>query len=305
LYSREHFQAVRRRLAPGGLFCQWLPIYQLSTDDLRTVLRTFLDVYPETTAWLGNFGVEMPMIGLVGADRPVALRWSRWQAARADARIRASLASGGLDSAWDLAGSYLAGRPELQRFAGPGRLNTLDQPIIEFDAPRTLFADRFRASLAVTLRALLQPESPPQAPVSSEGGEAPDPAVIAANARAAQWMLEAKLLMDERDARGSLEAALRSARAANGYERPLLFLTSVAWWMHRQEPALAIEAFEEALRSRPDEPAALLGLGEACLLAHCPNRAADVFRRALALQPGWPEAAQGLSRAEAMRTAAP
>jgi spermidine synthase len=305
LYSREHFQAVRRRLAPGGLFCQWLPIYQLSTDDLRTVLRTFLDVYPETTAWLGNFGIEMPMLGLVGADRPVAVHWSRWEAARADARIRASLASGGLEWPWDLAGSYLAGRPEVQRFAGPGRLNTLDEPIIEFDAPRALFADRFRASLAATLRGLLQPESPPEAPLSLDGADTPDRAAIAANTRAAQWMLEARLSMEEGDAHGGLEAALRSARAARGYERPLSLLANVAWWTRRQEPALALEAFEEVLGSRPDEPGALLGLGEACLLLHRPQRAAEAFRRALALQPGWPEAAQDLRRAEAMRAAAP
>lgn len=305
LYSREHFQAVRRRLAPGGLFCQWLPIYQLATDDLRTVVRTFLDVYPETTAWLGNFGIEMPMVGLVGADQPVALRWSRWEAARADARIRASLASGGLEKAWDLSGSYLAGRPELQRFAGPGRLNTLDEPVIEFDAPRALFADGFRASLAATLRGLLQPQSPPEAPLSFDGAEPPDRAAIAANTRAAQWMLEARLSMEESDVRGGLEAALRSVRAARGYERPLFMLESVAWWTLRQEPALALEAFEEVLRSRPDEPGALLGIGEACLVLKRPERAAEAFRRALALQPGWPQAAQGLRRAEAMRAAPP
>ena len=29
LYTVEHFAAVRARLAPGGVFCQWLPLYQL------------------------------------------------------------------------------------------------------------------------------------------------------------------------------------------------------------------------------------------------------------------------------------
>src|SRR5439155_11729304 len=47
LYTREHFQAVRQRLADGGMFCQWLPLHHLDEPMLRTVIRTFLEVFPE------------------------------------------------------------------------------------------------------------------------------------------------------------------------------------------------------------------------------------------------------------------
>ncbi|HKD99728.1 MAG TPA: hypothetical protein VKE69_01860, partial [Planctomycetota bacterium] len=33
MYTREHFEAVRDRLATGGLFCQWLPLYQLGLGE--------------------------------------------------------------------------------------------------------------------------------------------------------------------------------------------------------------------------------------------------------------------------------
>ena len=39
LYTREHFEAVRGRLAEGGVFCQWLPGYQHSAE-------TFADPWP-------------------------------------------------------------------------------------------------------------------------------------------------------------------------------------------------------------------------------------------------------------------
>ena len=32
LYAREHFHAVRGALRDGGVFCQWLPLYQLTRD---------------------------------------------------------------------------------------------------------------------------------------------------------------------------------------------------------------------------------------------------------------------------------
>src|SRR4030095_16715911 len=46
LYTREHFAAVRDHLAPGGLFCQWLPLYQLGEAAFTAIPPTFLDVLP-------------------------------------------------------------------------------------------------------------------------------------------------------------------------------------------------------------------------------------------------------------------
>jgi spermidine synthase len=50
LYAREHFEAIRGVLAPGGLFCQWLPLYQLDPRELRVIVRTFLEVFPRASA---------------------------------------------------------------------------------------------------------------------------------------------------------------------------------------------------------------------------------------------------------------
>ncbi len=66
LYAHEHFAAVRARLAPGGIFCQWLPLYQLSEPELRVVAATFLDVFPETAVFRGDFFGRFPIVALVG-----------------------------------------------------------------------------------------------------------------------------------------------------------------------------------------------------------------------------------------------
>jgi spermidine synthase len=300
LYSREHFEAVRRRLAGGGVFCQWLSLYQTSTDDLRTITRTFLRVYPVVTGWLGNFGTEIPLLALVGSERPVELQWGRWQSALADPRLRSSLTSAGLDTGWELTGSYVADRQKLERFAGSGPINTLDAALVELHAPRVLFAERFHASMVATLRALVQPEEPPAAPIAPQAG-LPERAVIDANARAAQWMLLARLAMDEDQARAALEAALRSVRAARGYEAPALALRSIAWAARGREPVLASEAFDEVLRRLPDDTTALFGLGETSLVLRRADAAERAFRRALELRPGWPVAKTGLAWAEALR----
>ena len=71
LYTVEHFQAIRARLNPGGLFCQWLPLYQLDLPVLQTIIRTFLDVFPEGSAVLAQYSLKMPILGLVAGNNPL------------------------------------------------------------------------------------------------------------------------------------------------------------------------------------------------------------------------------------------
>ncbi len=66
LFTKEHFETVRASLAPGGLFCQWLPMFQLSERQFQIVAATFLDTFPRTTLWRGDLFPNIPALALVG-----------------------------------------------------------------------------------------------------------------------------------------------------------------------------------------------------------------------------------------------
>jgi spermidine synthase len=66
LWTREHFQGVRSRLHDGGLFAQWLPLYQLSKDEFSIIASTMLEVFPQVTLWRGDFFTTTPIVALVG-----------------------------------------------------------------------------------------------------------------------------------------------------------------------------------------------------------------------------------------------
>ncbi|HME70949.1 MAG TPA: hypothetical protein VKM54_13930 [Myxococcota bacterium] len=66
LYTREHFEAVREHLGPDGVFCQWLPLYQLTRGELETIIATFLDVFPHAALFRGDFYGGFPIAALVG-----------------------------------------------------------------------------------------------------------------------------------------------------------------------------------------------------------------------------------------------
>ena len=65
LFTREFFLAARDRLAPGGIICQWANAYNISDRDLRSIVATFLSVFPDGTAWL----VGADDVLLVGVER--------------------------------------------------------------------------------------------------------------------------------------------------------------------------------------------------------------------------------------------
>lgn len=88
LYSREHFAAVRRALRDDGLFCQWLPLFQLTRAQLDAIARTFLAEFPEAFVVRGDFYTDLPILGLVGGRRLESLDWAA-VAAQCD-RLRAA-----------------------------------------------------------------------------------------------------------------------------------------------------------------------------------------------------------------------
>jgi len=51
LFSREFFQIVVSKLTDEGKFCQWLPYYLLSNDDVTMMIKTFRSVFPYTYLW--------------------------------------------------------------------------------------------------------------------------------------------------------------------------------------------------------------------------------------------------------------
>jgi len=140
LYTQEHFAAIRARLNEGGIFCQWLPLYQLDLETLRIIIRSFQAIYPDASAYLAHFSVEMPMIGLVGTNGAKS-HADNWFATRINNTSFASqLGKVDLQDPASLFGLYLGGPDDLRAFAGTGPLNSDDLPLVQTLAPHFVYA---------------------------------------------------------------------------------------------------------------------------------------------------------------------
>jgi spermidine synthase len=70
LYSVEYYELAKERLRPGGIVAQWLPLYETDEASAKSELASFLQAFPEGTAWSShiprNGGTDLVMIGQVG-----------------------------------------------------------------------------------------------------------------------------------------------------------------------------------------------------------------------------------------------
>jgi spermidine synthase len=134
LYAREMYETAARRLAPDGLFCQWLPLYQLTREEFDIIVRTFLSVFPHVGLWRDDFYSELPVVGLVGqlAPKPLDLTRIHERALHLPDWSKDPLFSTPRGLLMLYAGS-LSAVPDL---FGSAPLNTDDNPLIEFLAPK-------------------------------------------------------------------------------------------------------------------------------------------------------------------------
>ena len=135
LFTQEYLQLGRSRLAPDGVFVQWTQVYGMGRDDLRTLLKTFADVFPNIVLFSALEDTDLIMLGsrepLV--PFPDDLRRRGWDGPRGE-----DLARVGIADPHDLLSYVLMDRPAIVEMAGDAPLNTDDNARIEFNAPKYL-----------------------------------------------------------------------------------------------------------------------------------------------------------------------
>ena len=120
LYSTEYFTLVRNALKDDGLTLQWV----WGTEaEYKTIMRTFLSVFPDATLWWdGSL--------MIGSKRPLALRKADFEW-KLEARPEA-LQEIQIGSFEQLLGAYVAGPDEMRAFVGDGPVLTDDLPLVEY-----------------------------------------------------------------------------------------------------------------------------------------------------------------------------
>ena len=156
LFTREFFSAVRSRLAPGGIICQWAHTYHIGDRDLRAIAATFSSVFPNGTMWLVGEGDVL----FIASDGSLDMRLAGIERGWRDARIAADLTASSAFEPFALWSLFAGGPEELKRYAAGAPVLTDDLMTLEFSGPRELQKGAAGDNTA-TLAGLLDPKSGP------------------------------------------------------------------------------------------------------------------------------------------------
>ncbi|MFJ2710626.1 fused MFS/spermidine synthase [Pseudomonas sp. NPDC087346] len=128
LYSRDFYQLAASRLQQNGLVAQWLPLPTQNIDDSRSLVRSFLDVFPYANLWTSEFHEML----LVGSMQPIALDAAKITERFQQDSVRSTLQDVGIGSAAALLSTWVTDRDGLETFAANAPAVTDDQPRIEY-----------------------------------------------------------------------------------------------------------------------------------------------------------------------------
>ncbi len=137
LYTLEHFLNVKAKLKKGGAMAQWLPMYQLSPENLKIIMRTFAQAFDHVVVWGGDINSELPALMLFGSAEPI-----RIQPGRLASRLELdSVKKDMLEHADPLSflSFYIMDRRGIMRFTDGLPINTDNRPVIEYSAPRNIW----------------------------------------------------------------------------------------------------------------------------------------------------------------------
>ena len=137
LFTKEFYQAADRRLAPGGILCQWVPLYEMERQDFRIMLHTVRSVFQYVTFW--QIGSDL---AIIASNTPFKVELHQVLQRIQNLDIRRDLAEAGfsLQGTVDLLNSPVVFPDRVQEFLGRvDTMNTDDRPVLEFSTARNLF----------------------------------------------------------------------------------------------------------------------------------------------------------------------
>jgi spermidine synthase len=237
LLSVEHFRRVRMRLAPGGVFVQWVALNQFDPRGLQVVLRSFAAAFADARLY-----IDALHLALVGGGA----------AQDAGAMLAAGTGEGGEDG-FTWLGRY-AGRIRVP----PGPLQSEWAPRVEFALPALDgdAAGRIDATLGMLLRMRPDAESARrELGVPSGEGARFEAAYLANELALESW--QARLREDPQRAAQRLELAYLSNPADRWVAGTLADELLAGALAKAGDPGARQAAADRALAIDPENPEAL------------------------------------------------
>lgn len=264
LFTLEYFKRGAERLKDDGLFSQWLQIYEMAPEDVRTLIATFRAAFPQVYLFRGAEGDLM----LLGSKSERRVSLAVLQSHFDEPKVGADLKRINTTRPSDIVSRFYLGPAEVTTLSAGATLNTDDNALIEFNAPRRV--GTAEETVARNVKQLLSYAASPLPYL--DGGAAYAGAEAGLLTEAA---LGAVKRSDEGRGEQFAKYSLEFGETAQGYD-VLGELQSA-----RGDEAGAIQSWLAALQLDPNHFFTLIDLGKAYLTKQDLQRSVPYLDRAI------------------------
>jgi spermidine synthase len=127
LYTLEYFKICKSHLKPGGSVSLWAPLYQSSTESVKSLISTFFKVFPDGIIWsndINGVGYDMVLYGRAGSiDIDIEKLEDKFYSEDYE-MVRESLANVGFHCLEDLLSTYAGRAQDLYKWMADAQINT-------------------------------------------------------------------------------------------------------------------------------------------------------------------------------------
>ncbi len=146
-YSEDFYRFCFNVMSDLGMMSQWVPFHSTDISIVKSVVATFLKVFPEAKGFFINSDLF-----IVGAKKPLHLNPARFQSRlEANLPLRTVLTEAGFPDTEEVFATFVMDREALVEFSNGGRTITDKNPWVEFSAPKYVY---YRGAVPENIRNL-------------------------------------------------------------------------------------------------------------------------------------------------------
>ena len=135
LFTEEYFKLLKNSLKDDGIVLQWINMYAIDTNGIRSVIKSFIDVFPEVRA----FGIPISNdLILFGSNKKIMLNSDELEKKLKNEKIKKDLAKASIEEPFELLARFYLDKKALIKISSAAPLNSDNYPYLEFQAPKKL-----------------------------------------------------------------------------------------------------------------------------------------------------------------------
>ena len=137
LLCQKYFSDCKKLLKSSGVLACYIPIYRMSIEDFKIILRTFQFVFPQSSVWYDNNSVNRWMVLIGFVDSNFQIDFSDFYNNINNESSDINLEDLTMRNIYEVLDCFIMGPNVIKKLTRGVRLNRKNHPILEFSASKT------------------------------------------------------------------------------------------------------------------------------------------------------------------------